>query len=59
MMVIWVPVTGRQEQTDVGDWVVMAQSLFVLSKSEKHPDEVVQDVVTHVGGAGYMGVSHI
>lgn len=29
MIVIWVPVIGRQEQTDVGDWVVMAQSLFV------------------------------
>lgn len=38
-MVIWVPVTGRQEQTDVGDWVMMAQSLFVSSKSEKHPGE--------------------
>lgn len=59
MIVIWVPVVGRQEQTDVGDWVVMAQSLFVLSKPEKHPDEVVQDVVTHVGGAEYMNVSHI
>lgn len=30
MIVIWVPVTGRQEQTDVGDWVITAQSFCIV-----------------------------